>query len=135
MGEVSAINPEYSEWIKSISMNFRQCQIKAASKVNEEMLIFYWNLGKDISRMNKQALYGTDFYNKISRDLRAELPDVKSFSVTNLRYMCWFYELYCKNPQQTVEDSELSLNPQQLVEDCMNAKEKLLLTFQKFYLM
>lgn len=85
-------------------MNFKQCQIKAASKVNEEMLLFYWNLGKDISRMNKLALYGSDFYSKISKDLRAELLDVKSFSVTNLRYMCWFYELYFENPQQLVEN-------------------------------
>lgn len=81
------INPEYSEWIKSISLNFKQCQIKAASKVNEEMLLFYWKFGKDISKMNKLALYGSDFYSKISKDLRAELPDVKSFSVTNLRYI------------------------------------------------
>ena len=88
MDEVSTINLEYAEWIKSISMNFKQCQIKAASKVNEEMLIFYWNLGKDISRMNKQSVYGLDFYNRISKDLRTELPYVKSFSVTNLRYMC-----------------------------------------------
>ena len=29
--------------------------------------------------MNKLALYGSDFYSKISKDLRAELPDVKSF--------------------------------------------------------
>lgn len=101
-------------------MNFKQCQIKAASKVNEEMLAFYWNLGKDISAMNRAAIYGTDFYNKISKDLRAELPDVKSFSVTNLRYMCWFYDLYSKNPQQAVEDSEQSSNSQQLVEDCMD---------------
>ena len=55
MGEV-IISPEYSEWIKSISLNFKQCQIKAASKVNEEMLLFYWKLGKDISKMNKLAL-------------------------------------------------------------------------------
>lgn len=120
MSEVSTINLKYSEWIKRISMNFKQCQIKAASKVNEEMLVFYWNLGKDISGMNRNALYGTDFYNKISKDLRTELPDVKSFSVTNLRYMCWFYDLYSKNPQQAVEDSESSLNLQQLVVDCMD---------------
>ena len=31
---------------------------------------------------------------RVSTDLRRELPDVKSFSVTNLRYMVWFYELY-----------------------------------------
>lgn len=119
MGEV-IINPEYSEWIKSISLNFKQCQIKAASKVNEEMLLFYWNLGKDISRMNKLALYGSDFYSKISKDLRAELPDVKSFSVTNLRYMCWFFELYFENPQQVVENSHTDINPQQLAVDCID---------------
>lgn len=119
MGEI-IMNQEYSEWIKSISLNFKQCQIKAASKVNEEMLLFYWNLGKDISKMNKLALYGSDFYNRISKDLRTELPDVKSFSVTNLRYMCWFYELYFKNPQQVVEDSQTHLNPQQLAEDCLD---------------
>lgn len=120
MFEVSAMNSEYEEWIKNISVNFKQCQIKAASKVNEEMLIFYWNLGKDISSMNKQAVYGADFYNKISKDLREELPDVKSFSVTNLRYMCWFYELYNENSQQVVEKSISSANPQQLVEDCVD---------------
>ena len=60
MGEV-IVSPEYSEWIKSISLNFKQCQIKAASKVNEEMLLFYWKIGKDISKMNKMALYGSDF--------------------------------------------------------------------------
>ena len=120
MGEVNTINSEYAEWIKSISVNFKQCQIKAVSKVNGEMLMFYWNLGKDISGMNKQALYGTDFYHRISKDLRAELPDVKSFSVTNLRYMCWFYDLYSENPQQSVVESKTSLNSQQLVVDCID---------------
>lgn len=119
MGEV-IVSPEYSEWIKSISLNFKQCQIKAASKVNEEMLLFYWKLGKDISKMNKLALYGSDFYSKISKDLRAELPDVKSFSVTNLRYMCWFFELYFENPQQDVENSQTDINPQQLAVDCID---------------
>lgn len=57
MSEV-ILNQEYSEWIKNISLNFKQCQIKAASKVNEEMLLFYWQLGRDMSRMNKAALYG-----------------------------------------------------------------------------
>ncbi len=42
-----------------------------------------------------------------SEDLRERLPGVSSFSVTNLRYMRYFYELYpdAENPQQPVEDS------------------------------
>lgn len=66
------------------------------------------------------ALYGSNFYSRISKDLRTELPDVKSFSVTNLRYMCWFYELYFENPQQVVENSQTISNPQQLVADCLD---------------
>ena len=42
------------------------------------------------------------------RDLCETLPDVKSFSVTNLKYMKYFYQLYSDNGnrQQVVDDSE-----------------------------
>ena len=49
MNELIIMNPQYAEWIRNIGSNFKQCQIKAASRVNEEMLRFYWNLGRDIS--------------------------------------------------------------------------------------
>ena len=61
-----------------------------------------------------------EIYSKISKDLRAELPDVKAFSVTNLRYICWFFELYFENPQQVVEYSQTDINPQQLAVDCID---------------
>ena len=44
--------------------------------------------------MNGTSRYGKDFYGIVSKDLTELLPDVKSFSVTNLRYMVRFYELY-----------------------------------------
>ena len=49
----------YKEWIQDVSRRFRRSQLKAAVKVNDEMLRFYWSLGQDISRMNKDARYGT----------------------------------------------------------------------------
>ncbi len=84
----------YRGWIQSISKAFRKSQLKVAVKVNDQMLQFYWILGRDIASMNRTSLYGTDFYNNVSKDLTELLLDVKSFSVTNLRYMVWFYELY-----------------------------------------
>ncbi len=50
--------------------------------------------------------YGQSFYKTISRDLRKELPDVKSFSETNLRYMQKFAEIYSEfsNLPQVGED-------------------------------
>lgn len=56
-------------------MRFKRSQIKAATKVNEKMLLFYWELGRDIEAIKPQNLYGTNFYEKISKDLTKELPD------------------------------------------------------------
>lgn len=75
-------------------------------KVNDEMLRFYWQLGKELHDRKDSFSYGQGFYKKISRDLRKELPDVKSFSETNLRYMQKFAELYSEisNLPQVGED-------------------------------
>ncbi|MDO4284208.1 MAG: DUF1016 N-terminal domain-containing protein [Eubacteriales bacterium] len=52
--------------------------------------------------------YGQSFYKTISRDLCKELPDVKSFSETNLKYMQYFYEMYPNigNRPQVVDGSD-----------------------------
>lgn len=94
MEKIIGVDPEYITWIRSISLQFKNSQIKAASKVNAEMLEFYWSLGKDICERESNNAYGSGFYKRVSDDLKHELPDVKSFSVTNLHYMKWFYELY-----------------------------------------
>ncbi len=87
-----ASDQNYKKWIQDISSRFRKSQIKAATYVNEEMLRFYWGLGHDIHFMENN--YGSSLFKKLSHDLKKELPDVKSFSVTNLHYMLSFYELY-----------------------------------------
>ena len=43
--------------------------------------------------MSEQFGYGTRFYKTVSDDLKSILPDVKSFSPTNLKYMRYFYEM------------------------------------------
>ena len=44
--------------------------------------------------MSEKFGYGTRFYKTVSDDLKSILPDVKSFSPTNLKYMRYFYEMY-----------------------------------------
>ena len=105
MSELIKIDHEYAKWIKEISVRFKISQISAATKVNVEMLRFYWQLGKEIGEKENANKYGTSFYKSISLDLQSELPDVKSFSVTNLKYMNYFYELY-SNRQQLVDDCD-----------------------------
>ena len=59
MSKLIHINNEYAEWVKSLSLRFRQSQVKAAVKVNSEMLKFYWSLGKDIVERDMENKYGS----------------------------------------------------------------------------
>ena len=84
----------YRNWIQEVSKRFRQSQLKAAIKVNSEMLRFYWILGRDMDAKKESYTWGSRFYDQVSKDLSDELPDVKSFSPRNLLYMHQFYKLF-----------------------------------------
>ena len=94
MSKLLSINKEYAEWLKSLSQRFRQSQIKAAVKVNSELLKFYWSLGQDIVERDFENTYGSEFFKNLSLDLKEEFPDTKGFSPTNLGYIKRFYILY-----------------------------------------
>ena len=71
MGNLKDVNPEYREWIQELSKRFRQSQIKAAVKVNTELLKFYWSLGEDIVKKQVEKRYGAGIMDILSRDLKA----------------------------------------------------------------
>lgn len=94
MSNIISIDEEYKQWIKKITNEYRSSQIKAAVKVNVELLAFYWNLGRDIVKMQKQSDWGSKFLDNVSKDLKRNLPDIKGFSKSNLNYISVFYSLY-----------------------------------------
>lgn len=94
MADIIKVDEKYKAWLSDVGNKFRQSQIKAATKVNEEMLYFYFWLGGKIHFLKNEVNIGNVFYSEVSKDLREILPDMKSFSSTNLKYMQYFYELY-----------------------------------------
>jgi predicted nuclease of restriction endonuclease-like (RecB) superfamily len=86
------INPEYKTWLSELKSKIRSTQIKAAMVVNATLIEFYWELGKTISE--KQTAWGTQFLETLSKDLKAEFPDMEGFSVRNLKYCRQFYHFY-----------------------------------------
>jgi predicted nuclease of restriction endonuclease-like (RecB) superfamily len=102
-----AVNQEYREWLKGIKGYIRNQQVKAAVRVNEELLKVYWKLGEDICIHKAEAQWGSGFYESLSKDLKTEFPDMKGFSITNLKYCKRFYELYNQSDtirQQIVDE-------------------------------
>ena len=94
MSNLLSTDVEYKQWLQSLSQRFRQSQIKAAVKVNQELLAFYWELGKDIVEMNAESRWGSGFIDNLSKDLQQIMPSIKGLSTTNLRYIKRFYLLY-----------------------------------------
>ncbi len=103
---ITILDKEYKNWIKDLSSRYRKSQIKAALKVNYEMLRFYYDLGKDIVSMKAESKWGSGFMKNLSRDLKEQNPEATCFSSTNLLYMKNFYLLYqtyLENTQQVAE--------------------------------
>ena len=97
---ISILDKDYLQWVKELCKRYRKSQIKAAVKVNNVVLQFYWELGRDICNKAAENIYGSKFYATLSRDLRHEMPDAEGLSERNLRYTKKFYCLY----QQQVEN-------------------------------
>lgn len=115
---ISILDKDYLLWVKELVKRYRRSQIKAAVKVNKEMLRFYWELGKDIEEKQADNKYGSKFYATLSRDLRHEMPDIEGLSETSIRYAKRFYVLYSQYIAilpQVVEESK-NVNLPQLVE-------------------
>ncbi len=85
---------DYSNWILQLKQKFQQTQIKAAVQVNRELLKFYWELGADIVEKQEKTDWGSKFLNQVSFDLQNEFPEVKGFSLTNIKYIRQWYLFY-----------------------------------------
>ena len=94
MSKLIHIDSEYKQWIQDLKSRYRRSQIKAAVKVNHEMLAYYWQLGRDIVQLQAEQRWGSGFMRMLSQDLKDELPDSTGLTIRNLYYCKKFYLLY-----------------------------------------
>ncbi len=90
-----AANPEgYDDFLHDLKTRVRAAQVKAALSVNRELVLLYWQIGRDILARQQAQGWGAKVIERLSRDLRREFPEMKGFSRTNLMYMRAFAEAY-----------------------------------------
>ncbi len=102
---------DYKDWLVSLKTKIRQAQLKAVVAVNRELLLFYWELGADIVAKQNNTSWGDGFLKQLSGDLMAEFPEIKGFSVSNLKYIRQWYQFYSANlpiSQQAVDQIQKS---------------------------
>lgn len=91
-------NNDYKNWLIDLKSTIQQRQIKAAVTVNTELIKLYWELGKQMVEKQETAKWGTGFIDQLSKDLKAEFPEMKGFSKRNLEIVRQWYLFYTNNP-------------------------------------
>lgn len=119
MKPITILDKDYLSWVQALCERYRTSQIKAAVKVNQEMIRYYWLLGKDIAERDDENKYGSAFYATLSCDLKKQMPKVTGLSERNIRYAKSFYLLYTaciENLQQPVAELQSADNNVDIVE-------------------
>ncbi|MBF0406648.1 MAG: DUF1016 family protein [Candidatus Riflebacteria bacterium] len=107
---------DYSEFLHELKTRIKSAQIKAVVSVNRELIELYWELAEKILEKQVSTQWGDGLLTQMSKDLQNEFPDMKGFSLSNLKYMRQWYLFWTKeNPKS-----------QQLVDQLKNAKKLVL---------
>ena len=91
---LSKIDKTYIETLDSLKTKIKSAQLKAASSVNAELIILYWEIGKTILERQQKEGWGSKVIDTLSVDLSKSFPEMKGFSTRNLKYMRKFAETY-----------------------------------------
>ncbi len=85
---------EYASFLADLKDRVKHARLRAALSVNRELILLYWQIGRDVADRQKNEGWGTKVINRLAMDLKSEFPDMKGFSPRNLTYMQTFAESY-----------------------------------------
>jgi predicted nuclease of restriction endonuclease-like (RecB) superfamily len=95
MPEQTSLFPnDYDDFFRNLKERIRSAQVKAALAVNQELVLLYWQIGRDILQRQQDEGWGTKVVDRLAQDLKMEFPEMTGFSPRNLKYMRAFAEAY-----------------------------------------
>ena len=73
----SPLPENYEAFVRGLKERIRTAQVRAALAVNKELVMLYWQIGRDILQRQEQEGWGAKVIEQLARDLKREFPDVK----------------------------------------------------------
>ena len=103
---------KYRNAVSTIKQAILQSQYRAAKLVTGEQLSLYFGIGGYVSANSREGTWGTGAIDRISEQLRRELPGLRGFSATSIKKMRTFYEFWCQyiNRQPMAVDLQIAEN-------------------------
>jgi predicted nuclease of restriction endonuclease-like (RecB) superfamily len=87
----------YADWLADLKNRIHSAQQRATLAVNRELVLLYWQIGRDILARQAEQGWGAKVIERLAHDLRTAFPDMKGFSPRNLKYMRAFAEAWPEN--------------------------------------
>jgi predicted nuclease of restriction endonuclease-like (RecB) superfamily len=84
----------YADLLEDLKSRIRSAQIRAAVSVNRELILLYWEIGRQILDRQQTEGWGAKVIDRLAADLRQAFPDMSGFSPRNLKYMRALGEAY-----------------------------------------
>lgn len=84
----------YADWLADLKNRIHTAQQRATLAVNRELVLLYWQIGRDILTRQAEQGWGAKVIERLAEDLRLAFPDMKGFSPRNLKYMRAFTEAW-----------------------------------------
>ena len=84
----------YAEWLAELKHRIHTAQQRATLAVNRELVLLYWQIGRDILARQAAQGWGTKVIDRLAHDLRTAFPEMKGFSPRNLKYMRAFADAW-----------------------------------------
>lgn len=100
--------PEYECLLNDLKQRIHNAQVRAALAVNRELILLYWQIGREILQRQQQQGWGSQVINRLATDLRRAFPAIKGFSSRNLHYMRSLAEAY---PDEQIVQQAVALIP------------------------
>ncbi len=85
--DLSTLPEGYDHWVFELKARIRSAQTRAALAVNSELVLLYWQIGREILERQNARGWGGKVTERLSSDLKREFPEMKGFSPRNLKYM------------------------------------------------
>ena len=108
MPEIVPLPPDYAAWLAELKTRIHNAQQRATLAVNRELVLLYWQIGRDILERQAREGWGAKVIERLAQDLRNAFPEMKGFSPRNLKYMRSFAEAW---PDESIVQEVLAQLP------------------------
>lgn len=128
MKENNMLDKDFKEIVEIIKNEIYKTQTLIMSDANKRLLELYFYIGKIVS---EKSSWGSKFIENLSTEMKIEFPNIKGFSVRNIKNMKKFYLELSSNEKVQMASAQIPWSHNLLILDKIKNEEERLWYMQK----